>query len=99
MSSLQAPEVVEEQSQSQSAAGCSTSRLWKLRWHPQAAHASAAAVPSAPAAMNSRHPSTACPPRDAAWLRWHSRYRTTFAPPSSSCLLRAAAPPFDRRPC
>ncbi|AQK38848.1 hypothetical protein ZEAMMB73_Zm00001d023288 [Zea mays] len=99
MSSLQAPEVVEEQSQQSAAGCCSTSRLWKLRWHPQAAHASAAAVPSAPAAMNSRHPSTACPPRDAAWLRWHSRYRTTFAPPSSSCLLRAAAPPFDRRPC
>ena len=65
--SIQA-EVVEEQSMS-----ASTSRLWKLRWHPQAAHMSAAAVPSAPDAMNSRHPSTAYPPMAAAWLRWHSR--------------------------
>jgi hypothetical protein len=65
---IQPEVVVEEQSKS-----ASTSRLWKLRWHPQAAHISAAAVPSAPDAMNSRHPSTAYPPMAAAWLRWHSR--------------------------
>jgi hypothetical protein len=78
---------VEEQSRSSPA---STSRLWKLRWHPQAAHA----VPSAPDAMNSRHPSTACPPMDAAWLRWHSRYCTTFF---ASLLLAAMDDDDDDR--
>jgi hypothetical protein len=71
--SIQPEVVVEEQSQS-----ASTSCRWKLRWQLQAAHMSASTVPSAPSAMNSRHPSTAYPPMLAAWLRWHSMYCTTF---------------------
>nr|ACR33921.1 unknown [Zea mays] len=61
-------------------AGCggepSTVRRWKLRWHPHAAHlsdvGSAGLAPGE--GMNSPHPSTACPPRLAAWFLRHSRY-------------------------
>lgn len=54
----------------------STSLRWKFRWQPQAAQLRAAAVPSAPPAMNSRQPSTAYPPILAAWFFWHSAYLT-----------------------
>uniref|UniRef100_A0A804MNB7 Uncharacterized protein n=1 Tax=Zea mays TaxID=4577 RepID=A0A804MNB7_MAIZE len=54
----------------------STVRRWKLRWHPHAAHlsdvGSAGLAPGE--GMNSPHPSTACPPRLAAWFLRHSRY-------------------------
>lgn len=56
----------------------STTRLWKLRWQPQAAQVSEASAPSSSwfTAMNSRHPSTAYPPTLAAWFLWHSPYLT-----------------------
>ncbi|KAK1423322.1 hypothetical protein QVD17_18620 [Tagetes erecta] len=49
------------QSLQQFASSVSTTLLWKLRWHPQAAQVSEASVPSSSSrtAMNSRHPSTA----------------------------------------
>ncbi|CAA7389102.1 unnamed protein product [Spirodela intermedia] len=55
-----------------------TSLRWKLRWQLQAAHWRAAAVPSSPAGMNSRQPSTAWPPMLAAWFFLHSAYLTTL---------------------
>uniref|UniRef100_A0A0A9D5A6 Uncharacterized protein n=1 Tax=Arundo donax TaxID=35708 RepID=A0A0A9D5A6_ARUDO len=56
--------------------GASGSRRWKLRWHPHAAHLSEAGSAGSAAGdgMNSPHPSTACPPRLAAWFLRHSRY-------------------------
>jgi hypothetical protein len=43
--------------------------------------------------MNSPQPSTACPPRLAAWFLRHSRY--TYTPPSAGLIFFAAAPPFE----
>nr|CAB3453377.1 unnamed protein product [Digitaria exilis] len=54
----------------------STARRWKLRWHPHAAHLSdvGSAGLAAGEGMNSPQPSTAWPPRLAAWFLRHSRY-------------------------
>lgn len=56
----------------------SGSRRWKLRWQPQAAHFRevGSVVVAVGEGMNSPQPSTACPPKLAAWFFKHSLYVT-----------------------